>query len=257
MTLAPNRFRLDGRLALVTGSSQGIGLALARGFCEAGAHVVINGRSADKVMAAVKALRAYGYTAHAAAFDVTQPASVEAEIAKIEKDLGPLAILVNNAGTTLRAPLHEMPDEHWRTVMSLNLDSVFYVSKHAARHMIPRKAGSIINICSVMSELVRPTIAPYAASKGGVKMLTKAMATDWGSYGIRVNGIGPGYFKTELNTALAADATFSGWLTGRTPLGRWGEVEELQGAATFLASDAASFVTGHVLYVDGGVTSRL
>jgi gluconate 5-dehydrogenase len=257
MSTAENRFRLNGRLALVTGSSQGIGLAIARGFCEAGAHVVLNGRSAEKVAAAAKTLRTDGFTAHEAPFDVTQAGVVEAEITRIERDIGPLAILVSNAGTTLRAPLHEMPDDHWRTVMSLNLDSVFYVSKHVARHMIPRKTGSIINICSVMSELVRPTIAPYAASKGGVKMLTKAMATDWGGHGIRVNGIGPGYFKTELNEALIKDQSFSGWLTGRTPLGRWGDLEELQGAAIFLASDAASFVTGHVLYVDGGVTSRL
>jgi gluconate 5-dehydrogenase len=251
------RFRLDGRLALITGSSQGIGLSIARGFCEAGASVVINGRDADKVAAAVKALTADGFTAFGAPFDVTKPEIVERELGRIERENGPIAILVNNAGTTLRAPFEDMPDADWRTVMGLNLDAVFYVSKYASQHMLKRKSGAIINICSVMSELARPTIAPYAASKGGAKMLTKAMAVDLGRHGIRVNGIGPGYFKTELNATLIADKTFSDWLTGRTPLARWGDLEELQGAAIFLASEAASFVTGHVLYVDGGVTARL
>jgi gluconate 5-dehydrogenase len=250
-------FRLDGRLALVTGSSQGIGLAIARGFCEVGGHVVINGRDAAKVAAAAKSLRADGHTAHEAVFDVSQPDAVEAGINRIEREIGPLAILVNNAGTQIRSPLEDMTDENWRTLMGLNLDAVFYVAKRTAKHMITRKRGSIINICSVMSELARPTVAPYTASKGGVKMLTKAMATDWGQHGIRVNGIGPGYFKTELNAALVADQAFSGWLTGRTPLNRWGDLDELKGAAVFLASDAASFVSGHVLYVDGGVTARL
>ena len=156
-----------------------------------------------------------------------------------------------------RKPLEDFPEETWRELMTANLDSVFYVSKAVARHMIPRKKGSIINICSVMSELGRPTVVPYTAAKGGVKMLTKGMAVDWGKHGIRVNGIGPGYFKTELNAALVADAKFSSWIAGRAPLGRWGNVDELVGAAVFLASDAASFVTGHVLYVDGGMTGSL
>jgi gluconate 5-dehydrogenase len=250
-------FKLSGRLALVTGSSQGIGLAIARGFCEAGAAVVLNGRDAGKVASAAKTLRAAGHTVHEAVFDVTKPDDVEAGIAKIEREAGAISILVNNAGTQIRGPLDEFSDDNWRALISLNLDSVFYVSKRVAQRMIPRKDGRIINICSVMSELARPTVAPYTASKGGVKMLTKAMATDWGRHGIRVNGIGPGYFATELNAALVADDKFSGWLCERTPLGRWGDVAELQGAAVFLASDAAAFVTGHILYVDGGVTGRL
>jgi gluconate 5-dehydrogenase len=250
-------FKLGGKVALVTGSSQGIGLAIARGLGEAGARVIINGRDANKVDQAVAALKRDGLDVHASAFDVTKPDAVEAAIATIERDRGPLAVLVNNAGMQIRAPLEDFSDDNWRTLMGLNLDSVFYVSKRVALRMIPRKTGSIINICSVMSEQTRPTVAPYTASKGGVKMLTKAMAVDWGRHGIRVNGIGPGYFATELNAALVADKTFTDWLTGRTPLNRWGETKELAGAAVFLASDAAAFVSGHVLYVDGGVTARL
>jgi gluconate 5-dehydrogenase len=255
MTAGP--FSLKGRTALVTGSSQGIGLAIARGLCEAGAGVVLNGRSVEKVAAAAKALRADGHTVHEHPFDVSKPAEVEQAVGRIEREAGPVSILVNNAGHTRRGPLHEITDEAWRDVMGLNLDGMFYVSKHVARHMIPRQSGSIINICSVMSELARPTTAPYAASKGGAKMLTKGMAIDWGRHGIRVNGIGPGYFKTELNEALVKDEAFSKWVAGRTPLGRWGDLPELVGAAVFLASDAASFVTGHVLYVDGGMTASV
>jgi gluconate 5-dehydrogenase len=250
-------FKLGGKVALVTGSSQGIGLAIAHGLAEAGARVIINGREPGKVNDAVATLKRDGLDAHGAAFDVTKPDAVEAAIAAIERDVGPISVLVNNAGMQIRAPLDEFSDDDWRTLMGLNLDSVFYVSKRVVQRMITRKTGSIINICSVMSEMTRPTVAPYTASKGGVKMLTKAMAVDWGRHGIRVNGIGPGYFATELNAPLVADKSFTEWLTGRTPLNRWGETKELAGAAVFLASDAAAFVSGHVLYVDGGVTARL
>jgi gluconate 5-dehydrogenase len=250
-------FDISGRVALVTGSSAGIGLALAKGLAEAGATVVVNGRDAAKVEAARAELSAVGLKAHAMPFDVTDPAAAEAAMGRIEREVGPVAILVNNAGIQRRMPLDEFPEETWRELMTTNLDSVFYVAKAVARRMIPRKAGAIVNICSVQSELGRPNIAPYTASKGAVKMLTKGMAIDWGKHGIRVNGLGPGYFRTELNKALVADEKFSGWLTGRTPLGRWGEVDELVGACLFLVSPAASFVTGHVLYVDGGVTATL
>lgn len=248
---------LAGRLALVTGSSQGIGLALARGLAQAGAAVVLNGRDAARVQDAAGTLAAETLTAHTAPFDVTDGDAVRAAIARIEAQIGPIAILVNNAGIQHRAPLEDFPEAKWHQIVATNLDSAFLVSQAVARHMIPRRAGSIINIASVQSELGRPGIAPYAATKGGLKMLTKGMAIDWGRHGIRVNGIGPGYFRTSLNAALVADETFSGWLTARTPLGRWGNVEELAGAAVFLASDAASFVTGHMLYVDGGVTAQL
>ena len=253
-----DRFRLDGRLALVTGSSGGIGEALARGLAGAGARIVVNGRTAATVAAVAASLRAAGAEAHEAVFDVTDPAAVAAGIARIAATAGPVEILVNNAGIQRRAPLHEIADATWREVMATNLDSLFYVSKAVVGSMmIPAGKGAIINICSVMSELGRPTVVPYTAAKGGVKMLTKGMAIDWGRHGIRVNGIGPGYFKTPLNAALVADEKFSAWIAGRAPLGRWGDVDELVGAAVYLASDAASFVTGHILYVDGGMTGSL
>jgi gluconate 5-dehydrogenase len=182
---------------------------------------------------------------------------VEAAVAEIESALGPIEVLVNNAGTQHRAPFHEFPAAEWDRLMRTNLDSVFHVGQAVARRMVPRKRGRIINICSVMSELGRPTIAPYTASKGAVKMLTKGMAIDLGPHGINVNGIGPGYFKTELNARLVADEAFSGWLLNRTPSRRWGDVEDLAPAAVFLASDASRFVNGHILYVDGGVTASV
>ncbi|TAG34735.1 MAG: SDR family oxidoreductase [Polaromonas sp.] len=252
-----NTFRLNGRLALVTGSSAGIGLALARALGQAGASVVLNGRDAVKLEQAGEMLRAEGLTVHARSFDVTQHASVTAAIEDIESSIGPIEILVNNAGMQLRGPLEDFAVDDWHRLMRTNLDSVFLVGQAVARRMIPRRRGKIINVCSVQSELGRPNIAPYMASKGAVKMLTKGMAIDWGPHGLQVNGLGPGYFKTELTEKLVADQTFSAWLTGRTPSRRWGEVAELGGAAVFLASDASNFVNGHILYVDGGVTATL
>ncbi len=255
--MSPDAFRLDNRVALVTGSSAGIGHALAKGLAEAGAIVVMNGRDAGRLAAASEAIRGPRVDVREAVFDVTDRPAVEAAVDRIERDIGPIEILINNAGLQRRAPLEDFTDESWHEVTRTNLGSPFIVGQTVARRMIPRKRGSIINICSVNSELARPTIAPYTATKGGLKMLTKGMAVDWGKHGIRVNGLGPGYFKTELNKALYTNPEFSGWLEGRTPLGRWGNVEELAGAAVFLASDAASFVTGHILYVDGGVTAAL
>ena len=245
-------FDLTGRLALITGSSRGIGRAIAEGYLAAGARVIINGRDKDAVAAAVTAL---GSSALAAPFDVTSSAGVEAAVEKIEKDVGPIDILVNNAGMTKRMPFTELPEADWRQIMATNLDSVFFVTQSVARRMIPRARGKIVNICSVMSELGRPTIAPYTASKGAVKMLTKSMCAEFARHGITANGISPGYFGTELNQALMADEKFSAWVCARTPAGRWGKVEELQGAAIFLASDASSFVNGHILFVDGGMTA--
>ncbi len=250
-------FRLDGRIALITGSSAGIGLALARALGQAGAVVVINGRGEAKVAAVAAQLQSEGLTVHARVFDVTNSKSVVAAVDDVEASIGPIDILVNNAGMQRRAPLQDFLEADWHELMRTNLDSVFMVGQAVARKMIPRQRGKIINICSVQSELGRPNIAPYTASKGAVKMLTKGMAIDWGPHGINVNGLGPGYFATELNAALVADEKFSTWLIGRTPSRRWGNVEDLGGAAVFLASDASNFVNGHILYVDGGVTATL
>ncbi|MDM0110911.1 SDR family oxidoreductase [Variovorax sp. J22R133] len=250
-------FDLTGRTALITGSSAGIGFALARGLAGAGARVVLNARGSDKLEQAAARLRDEGATVFTAAFDVTSGEAVTAAIERIERDVGPIDILINNAGMQRRAPLDQFEEAHWHEIIKTNLDSVFLVGQAVAKRMIPRKRGKIINICSVQSELGRPGIAPYAATKGALKMLTKGMAIDWGQHGIQVNGIGPGYFKTELNDALVKNAEFSAWLIGRTPSRRWGEVEDLVGAGVFLASDASNFVNGHILYVDGGVTAQL
>lgn len=255
--ITADTFRLDGRLALVTGSSSGIGLALARGLGQAGAALVLNGRDAAKLAATAATLRSEGLTVHEAAFDVTDGDASEAAVARVEAKVGPIDILVNNAGLQRRGAFHEFLPADWQAVMRTNVDSMFFVGQAVARRMVPRGRGRIINICSVQSELGRPGIAPYAASKGAVKMLTKGMAIDLGPHGITVNGIGPGYFKTELTQKLVDDPTFSAWLINRTPSRRWGDVEDLAPAAVFLASDAGRFVNGHILYVDGGVTATL
>ncbi len=242
-------FDLTGRRALVTGSGSGIGLALAKGLAAAGAAVVLNGRDAAKLELAMADIP--GATAHV--FDVTDTAAVAAGIARIEDSEGPIDILVNNAGIQRRAPLDEISPETWREVMATNLDAVFYVGKEVAKRMIPRGRGKIINICSLTSDVARPTITPYATAKGGVRMMTKGMCADWARHGLQINGIGPGYFKTPMNKALIENPEFNAWVEKRTPAGRWGEVEELQGMCIFLASDASSFVNGQIFYVDGGL----
>jgi gluconate 5-dehydrogenase len=257
MALINQLFSLEGRIALVTGSTGGIGGALARGLAEAGAKVVINGRDEARAKAAAESLRAEGWLAAHAAFDVTDATAVEAGVGRIEAEIGPIGILINNAGVQQRAPAEDFPVEGWRRVMGANLDGPFFVAQAVGRRMLPRGQGRIVNICSVMSELGRASIVPYTASKGGIKMLTKGLATEWGPKGITVNGIGPGYFATDMNTALVQDSAFTAWVEGRTPLRRWGKVEELVGAAIYLASPAASFVNGHILYVDGGMTAAV
>jgi gluconate 5-dehydrogenase len=250
-------FDLSGRVALITGSSRGIGFALAQALASAGARVVLNARGGEGLARAAAELRGSGADVAVAPFDVTDAEEIDRAVERIEAEIGPTEILVNNAGMQFRAPLADFPRERWREMFKLNAESVFLVAQAVARRMIARGHGKIINICSVQSELARPGIAPYAATKGAVKMLTKGMCADWAKHGIQVNAIGPGYFKTELNKALVEDRDFSSWLEKRTPAGRWGEVGELAGAAIFLASDASSFVNGHVLYVDGGITSVL
>jgi gluconate 5-dehydrogenase len=245
-------FDLSGRRALVTGGSQGIGLALARGLAEAGASVVLNGRDAGKLAAAAAEIPG----AATLAFDVTDHAAAAAAIAAAEAD-GPIDILVNNAGMQHRAPLDEFPPEAFQRLLETNVTGIFNVAQACARHMIPRGRGKIVNITSVNALLARATIAPYTATKGAVANLTKGMATDWARHGLNCNAIGPGYMRTPLNEALSADPAFNEWLERRTPAGRWGAPEELVGACVFLASDAASFVNGQVIYVDGGLTAAL
>ena len=250
-------FRLDRRIALVTGSSTGIGLAIARGFAESGATVVLNGRYEARLTAAAATLQANGHRVHTRVFDVTDAAAVQGAIADIETHIGAIDILVNNAGIAKRGPVHQLAHADWHLLMRTNLDSAFYVGQEVAKRMVPRQRGRIINICSVMSEVSRPGAAAYSASKGALKMLTKGMALDLAPVGITVNGIAPGYFETELTAAIAADPTSSQWLINRTPMRRWGQLDELAPAAVFLASDAAQFVTGHLLVIDGGLTSTL
>jgi gluconate 5-dehydrogenase len=250
-------FGLKGKRALVTGSSQGIGLAIAEGLAQAGAKIVLNGRDLEKLKNAKAYLETKGIKSSAVNFDVTNEEEVDIAIDYIEREQGPIDILFNNAGMQFRTALEDFPLAKWRELFQVNVESAFLVGRAVAKHMIARKSGKIINISSVQSELGRPTIAPYTATKGAVKMLTKGMCADWAKHNIQVNAIGPGYFKTPLNQALVDNPEFSGWLEKRTPAGRWGDVQELVGAAIFLASPASSFVNGHILYVDGGITSVL
>ncbi len=250
-------FSLEGRTALITGSSQGIGYTLAEGMAAAGAKIVLNGRSADKLAAAAEALSATGAQVETLGFDVVDHAATQAAVDRFEAESGPIHVLVNNAGMQHRAPLQDFPSEAFERLIATNVTSVFNVGQAVARHMIGRGEGKIINIASVQSALARPGIAPYTASKGAVTNLTKGMATDWAPHGLNVNAVAPGYFDTPLNAALVADETFSGWLAKRTPQGRWGQLPELQGAAIFLASPASSFVNGTTIFVDGGITACL
>lgn len=250
-------FNLAGKRALVTGSSQGIGLAIAQGLAEHGASVILNGRERNKIDAAAESFAAAGHRVATASFDVTVVDAVRDGVAQVERDVGPIDILVNNAGMQFRTPLEDFPVEKWDQLLSTNVSSAFYVGQAVARHMIPRGKGKIINIASVQSELARPGIAPYTATKGAIKNLTRGMCADWAKYGLQVNAIAPGYFKTLLNQALVDNPEFSAWLEKRTPAARWGNVDELIGAAVFLSGDASSFVNGHTLYVDGGITTCL
>lgn len=250
-------FDLKGRLCLITGSSQGIGFALAKGMAEHGARVVLNGRDPDKLETAARDLRDQGFDIESAEFDVTSHEAVGSGVECIEKSLGAIDVLINNAGMQFRTALEDFPADKWGQLLTTNVSSVFYTGQAVARHMIGRGRGKIINIASVQAELARPGIAPYTATKGAVRNLTRGMCTDWAKHGLQINAIAPGYFKTPLNQALVDSSEFSAWLEKRTPAGRWGNVEELVGAAVFLASDASSFINGHTLFVDGGITASL
>lgn len=252
-------FDLKDRIALVTGSTDGLGKSIAEGLGKANAKVIINGRSSqDKLEGVVKDFRAKGIEAFGYLADVTTEDSVNQMIANIEMDIGPIDILVNNAGVNMRSPLESMSTEDFSKNIDINLLGPFIVSKAVARHMIDRKQGKIINICSMMSELGRNTVGAYAASKGGLKMLTQNMATEWAKHNIQVNGIGPGYFATKLTAPLRKEGSpFNDFIVNRTPAGRWGLPEELVGAAIYLSSKASDFVSGHVLYVDGGILATI
>ena len=248
-------FDLSARTALVTGSSRGIGLTLARGLGQAGAQVVLNGRDTNRLAAVAGELRDEGLGVEVAPFDVTDEAAVEAGVARIEDEIAAIDILVNNAGMQLRNPLQDYSSADWHRLLDTNVTSAFLVGRAVGRRMLPRGTGKIINVCSVQSELARATIAPYTATKGALRNLTRGMCADWAPHGICVNAIGPGYFATELNAALRADPAFDSWLRQRTPAGRWGELTELVGVTVFLAAPASDFVHGQIIYVDGGLTA--
>lgn len=251
------QFDLTGRRALVTGSSRGLGLAMATALAEAGAELILNGRDEVALGKAAADLAESGAKVSALAFDVTSPDSVADAIGHCEDQIGPIDILVNNAGMQIRGSLETYSHENFETMLSAHVVSTFSVSKAVARHMLERGRGKIINICSILTNHARPTAAPYGAAKAAIANLTRGMAADWAPRGLNINAIAPGYFKTDLNTTLMADPAFDGWVKQRTPMGRWGEVEELGPAAIFLASDASSFVNGHILYVDGAFTATV
>jgi gluconate 5-dehydrogenase len=251
-------FSLAGRTALVTGSSRGLGHAIATGFADAGAAIVLNGSDPARLGAAAAALRAKGYKVTEAAFDVTDESAVVAAFERLDADGIAVDILVNNAGIQLRKPLVDLSVAEWQRVIDTNLTSAFVVGREAARRMIRRgRGGKVINIGSLTSEVARATVAPYTAAKGGIKLLTRSMAAEWAEHDIQANAIGPGYMMTEMNKALIDNPTFDAWVKGRTPAKRWGRPEELVGAAVFLASAASGYVNGQIIYVDGGMLAVL
>jgi gluconate 5-dehydrogenase len=250
-------FSLAGRTALVTGSSRGLGLAIARGLAEAGAAIVLNGVNAERLEETAAALRAEGFSVSSAAFDVTDEAAVVATFERFDAEGVAIDILVNNAGIQYRKPIVELDLANWNRVIDTNLTSAFLVSREAAKRMLPRKHGKVVNIGSLMSGLGRATVAPYTAAKGGIKTLTQAMAAEWAEHGIQANAIGPGYMLTDMNQALIDNPEFDSWVKGRTPSRRWGRPAELIGAAVFLASNASNYVNGQIIYVDGGMSAVL
>jgi len=252
-------FDLTGKTALVTGATHGIGMAIAIGLANAGAKIVINDISQEKLDKAVKEYKEKGIDVYAYLFDVTDEKAVDEYITRIEKEVAPIDILVNNAGIIKRIPMVEMSVKDFEDVIKVDLIGPFIMAKRVVKSMLERKSGGkIINICSMMSELGRPTVGAYAAAKGGLKMLTKNMAAEWGEFNIQVNGIGPGYIATEQTAPIReGNHPFNELIISRTPAKRWGQPEELQGAAIFLASKASDFVNGHILYVDGGMLATL
>lgn len=250
-------FSLEGKIALVTGGYRGLGLGISRGLAEAGATVVISGRSQEGVDESVEKLRGEGLKAHGIVFDIGDEQAVDQAVSRLEQEVGPVDILVNNAGIMRRSPLLDMSLEDFEVVLKTDLTAVFIVSKRIAKGMIDRGGGKIINICSLMSSLARATTGNYAAAKGGLAMLTRAMTAEWASKNIHINGIAPGYFATEMTRPLKENPDFDRWLTSRTPSARWGDPDELQGLAIFLASPASDYINGQIIYIDGGLTAIL
>jgi gluconate 5-dehydrogenase len=248
-------FSIEGKRILITGSSSGIGYVLAEGLAAAGALVILNGRTKEKVDSAIQSISNQGFKVNGFVFDIIDSAEVEHNIAKIENSLGKIDVLVNNAGIQQRGALEEFKLSDWNNILNINLTGAFIVSKEVVKGMIKRKSGKIINICSLQSKLARPSIAPYAAAKGGLKMLTRAMANEWAKHNIQVNGIAPGYFKTPMTKALYENPEFDNWLCKRTPANRWGDPKELIGTLIYLSSEASSFVNGQIIFVDGGITA--
>jgi len=251
-------FDLTRKRALVTGATHGLGMSMAAGLANAGAQLIINDISQEKLDQAIEEYKKMGIDARGYLFDVTDEAAVIANVAKIEEEVGPIDILINNAGIIKRIPVIDMEVADWEQVLKIDLTGPFIMAKHIGRHMIERRAGKIINMCSMMSEVGRNTVSAYAAAKGGLKMLTKNLATEWAPFNIQVNGIGPGYFATSQTAPIRVDGhPFNDFIVSRTPAARWGETDDLQGAAIFLSSKASDFVNGHILYVDGGILASL
>lgn len=250
-------FALSGKVALITGASRGLGFAIAQGLARAGATVVLNGRDQAALSAAARLLTAQGLAAQTAVFDVTDRAATRAAVATIEQAHGKLDVLFNNAGIQRRHPFAEFPQDDWDALLATNLTAPFIVSQAVVQGMIARKRGKIVHIASLMSELARPSVVPYAAAKGGVRQLTRGMAVELAPHNIQVNAIAPGYFATEMNRALMDDVAFNAWVCKRTPAGRWGQPDELSGLAVFLASSASDYVSGQMIVIDGGMSVAL
>ena len=251
-------FDLSGKRAFVTGATHGLGMAMAKGLAEAGAELIINGTTPDKMERSLDEYRSEGHTVHGFIFDVTDETKAREHVDKVEDEIGPIDILVNNAGIIQRVPLKDMDVEDYRRGLDVDLTGPFIMAKQVVKHMILREEGKIINICSMMTELGRDTVGAYAAAKGGLKMLTRSMATEWAKHNIQINAIGPGYFATSQTEPIRKDGhPFNDFIIQRTPAGRWGDPSDLAGTAVFLSSKASDFINGQVVYVDGGILATI